>query len=126
MVIAELERLTHPALLMLLESTNCFHWLGGSDADTKLGEALPTERPGTQLSTFPLLEYFLADGDVPDYPFNCTWEETKSNPIYVIHSSGTTGVPKPLRYTLELVGVLNCSMYIMWSSFVLFQRYIGP
>lgn len=107
MVIAELDRLTHAALLLLLESTNCFRWLGGSDADTKLGETLPAERPGTQLSTFPPLEYFLEDGDVTPYPYNCSWEEAQSHQVFVIHSSGTTGIPKPLRYTLALAATVN-------------------
>lgn len=105
MVIAELNRLTHPALLLLLEHTNCFRWLGGSEAQTVLGESLPGERPGTQLSTLPPLEYWLADGEVPHYSFEKPWEEAKLHPGFVIHSSGTTGAPKPLKYTLECVAV---------------------
>lgn len=44
---------------------------------------------------------------MPDYSFEKSWEEAKSNPVFVIHSSGTTGVPKPLRYTLEGIAVSN-------------------
>lgn len=107
-MIIEPNRLTHAALLMLLESTKCLRWLGGSEADTKLGEALHTDRPGTKLSTFPPLDYFLADGDdVPEYPFNHTWEEAQSHPVFVIHSSGTTGMPKPLRWGLGICGTFN-------------------
>lgn len=105
MVIAELSRLTHEALLKLLETTNCFRWLGSSEAKTALGKTLPDERPGTKLYTFPSLEYWLEDDGVPvpHYPFTKTWEEAKPHPAFVIHSSGTTGIPKPLRHTLESV-----------------------
>ncbi|KAF7531775.1 hypothetical protein G7054_g8564 [Neopestalotiopsis clavispora] len=105
MVIAELSRLTHEALLKLLETTNCFRWLGSSEAKTALGKTLPDERPGTKLYTFPSLDYWLKeDGvNVSHYPFNKTWEEAKPHPAFVIHSSGTTGIPKPLRHTLESV-----------------------
>lgn len=107
MVIAELNRLTHPALLSLLEHTKCFKWLGGSETQTELGSWLPSERPGTKLSTLAPLEHWLEDGNVPSFPFEKPWEEVKSNPGFVIHSSGTTGNPKPLCYTLEFCAVVN-------------------
>ncbi|ETS80303.1 hypothetical protein PFICI_07832 [Pestalotiopsis fici W106-1] len=103
MVIAELSRLTHEALLKLLETTKCFRWLGGSEDQTALGKKLIDERPGTQLYTLPPLEHWLDASDVPNYPFTKTWEEAKPHPAFVIHSSGTTGIPKPLRHTLESV-----------------------
>ncbi|KAK6083537.1 hypothetical protein SCUP515_01788 [Seiridium cupressi] len=107
MVIAELNRLTHPALLLLLEDTKCFRWLGGSEAHTASGNALPDERSGTKLTTLPPLEYWLEDGDVLDYTFDKSWDEARMNVCFVIHSSGTTGIPKPLRYTLEMFAVAD-------------------
>jgi acyl-coenzyme A synthetase/AMP-(fatty) acid ligase len=125
-VIAELNRLTHPALLSLLEHTTCFRWLGGSEAQTALGETLTKERPGTRLSTLPPLNYWLEDGDVPNYPFEKTWEEAKMNPTFVIHSSGTTGVPKPLRYTLENAAVQDFMHRSLDGSYENTNLMFGP
>ncbi|KAI0124280.1 hypothetical protein BJ170DRAFT_686642 [Xylariales sp. AK1849] len=107
MIIADMVQLTHSALLALLEDMKCFRWLGGSEADTALGQALPADRPGTVLSTLPPLSYWLEDVEVPHYPYDKTWEEAKSNPGFVIHSSGSTGPPKSLCHTVELVAVAH-------------------
>lgn len=44
---------------------------------------------------------------MPAYPFTKTWAEAARKPAFVIHSSGTTGAPKPLRYTPELLAVAH-------------------
>ena len=41
----------------------------------------------------------LLDEQYPHYPFDKTFEGSKSEPLVVVHTSGTTGVPKPLVYT---------------------------
>ena len=66
-----------------------------------------TERPTTQLSTLPPLEHWLEDGEVDEYPFDRSWDDIKSEACFVIHSSGTTGIPKTLRYSLELSATAN-------------------
>ncbi|ORY71894.1 uncharacterized protein BCR38DRAFT_480371 [Pseudomassariella vexata] len=107
MVIADLNRLTHAALLILVENTKRLQWLGGSPAQTALGEPLTSERPGTTLSTLPPLSHWLEDVEVPEYPFDNTWEEAQKSPVLVIHSSGITGIPRPLRYTLDMTATFN-------------------
>lgn len=62
---------------------------------------------GQILSTLPLnqipippLEYFFEDLDkVEHIPFNLTWEEAKDKPFCVLHTSGSTGIPKPVFVT---------------------------
>ncbi|XPS74039.1 hypothetical protein M3J07_006154 [Ascochyta lentis] len=53
------------------------------------------------LSTFslPSLELLLNAEDVEDVPFRKTFDEAKNDPIFVLHTSGSTGIPKPLIYT---------------------------
>ncbi|PQE07334.1 NRPS-like enzyme protein [Rutstroemia sp. NJR-2017a WRK4] len=41
----------------------------------------------------------LLDQEYEHYPFNKTFESAKSEPLIVVHTSGTTGMPKPLIYT---------------------------
>jgi len=40
---------------------------------------------------------------VAQQPYNKSFEQTKNNPIFVLHTSGSTGVPKPLTYTHEYI-----------------------
>lgn len=35
----------------------------------------------------------------PQYPYNKTFEEAKDEPLLALHTSGTTGIPKPLVWT---------------------------
>ena len=49
---------------------------------------------------------FLIDSDpsqVTSMPYCRTPEEGKSDPIFILHTSGSTGIPKPLFYTNEYV-----------------------
>jgi acyl-CoA synthetase (AMP-forming)/AMP-acid ligase II len=41
----------------------------------------------------------LLDEEYEHYPFDKTFESAKSEPLIVVHTSGTTGMPKPLIYT---------------------------
>lgn len=45
------------------------------------------------------LQYWLRDAEVPHYPFTKTFEEAKHEPFAVIHTSGSTGMPKPVIAT---------------------------
>jgi acyl-coenzyme A synthetase/AMP-(fatty) acid ligase len=49
---------------------------------------------------------FLIDLD-PDQvfstPYSRTLEKAKTDPMFVLHTSGSTGIPKPLFYTNEFV-----------------------
>lgn len=44
------------------------------------------------------MEYLL-DAHHPHVPFTKTFEEALSEPLFVVHTSGSTGIPKPLLYT---------------------------
>ena len=44
----------------------------------------------------PDLDFFLSDEPVQPYPYTKTWEEARKDPYVVMHSSGTTGIPKVL------------------------------
>ncbi|PVI00997.1 acetyl-CoA synthetase-like protein [Periconia macrospinosa] len=43
----------------------------------------------------------LLDKSYPPYPFSKTYETAKWEPLWVIHTSGSTGIPKPLVWTHE-------------------------
>src|SRR3954470_12970436 len=45
----------------------------------------------------------LLDEEYEHYPLKKTFESAKSEPLIVVHTSGTTGMPKPLIYTHDWV-----------------------
>lgn len=54
----------------------------------------------------PSLEELLSgdeNGAPPDYPYEKLYEEAKDEPIFILHTSGSTGIPKPLIYTHRFV-----------------------
>jgi thioester reductase-like protein/acyl-coenzyme A synthetase/AMP-(fatty) acid ligase len=40
---------------------------------------------------------------VTPWPYNKSFEQTRDDPIFVLHTSGSTGIPKPLTYTHEYI-----------------------
>lgn len=38
----------------------------------------------------------LSEEEVPPYPYNKTFEEGEWDPLCVLHTSGSTGLPKPI------------------------------
>jgi acyl-CoA synthetase (AMP-forming)/AMP-acid ligase II len=62
-----------------------------------LVKAMITANPkiiGTQMKSFD--EMILPS---PEYPYSETWSEAIDKPIVVLHSSGSTGIPKPVIMT---------------------------
>ena len=56
-------------------------------------------RPMIQIPT-PAVDYFFQDLEqVEHVPFKHTWEEAKDTPFCVLHTSGSTGIPKPVFVT---------------------------
>ena len=41
------------------------------------------------------------------YHFDKTWENAVDDPFCILHTSGTTGVPKPISWTHGLIGTMD-------------------
>ncbi|KAF2491843.1 putative NRPS-like enzyme [Lophium mytilinum] len=41
--------------------------------------------------------------DTPHYPYEKTFEEAKYDPAFILHTSGSTGIPKPLTYNHSFI-----------------------
>ncbi|KAJ5155836.1 NRPS-like enzyme [Penicillium capsulatum] len=53
----------------------------------------------------------LLDGPaVPDYSYDKSYVDAQKDPIFVLHTSGSTGIPKPLVYTNEFATRLSNAM----------------
>lgn len=89
-------RVTDDGLKSLLKTTNAKVWIYAED-DPK---GPPASIPGNiDRLAFPSVEWCLEAGGHKRYPYEKTWEEAKWDEILVIHTSGTTGLPKPIYHT---------------------------
>lgn len=52
-----------------------------------------------QAPSLPSLDYFLEPDNVPNYPYYKTFDEARLDPLVVLHTSGSTGIPKPVTVT---------------------------
>ncbi|KAF4439349.1 NRPS-like enzyme [Fusarium austroafricanum] len=55
----------------------------------------------------PALEHWLEDGHVEPYPYTKTFEEARRDPFSVMHTSGSTGIPKPIIWTHGKVSTID-------------------
>lgn len=53
----------------------------------------------------PKYEVILSKDRVEEFPFTYTFEEVKNKPFMGLHTSGTTGHPKPIYWTHSVVPV---------------------
>lgn len=78
----------------LLEQTKCSHLLYAPEVEA-LVRPLIDHRQDLQLHVIQPLET-LVQPDTPHYPYEKTYEEVKWDPILILHSSGSTGPPRPI------------------------------
>lgn len=56
----------------------------------------------------PSLQDLLDFKNVPEYPYHKSWQDARHDPVFILHTSGSTGIPKPLLYTHSFItGIAN-------------------
>ncbi|KAL5385186.1 hypothetical protein DPSP01_004994 [Paraphaeosphaeria sporulosa] len=93
--------------LAVLNAAKCDIWIRPhGQAALPLVEAFTKQRPMTILE-LPSLEELLDAETTKPFPFTKTFEEAAHEPFCITHTSGTTGVPKPISWTHGLIGSLD-------------------
>lgn len=79
----------------LLEKTQCSHVLYAHELEAIVNPLLH-ERPELRIhKILPLKDLILSAAE--HYPFDKEYEEARWDPILILHSSGSTGAPKPVQ-----------------------------
>ncbi|CAO2652023.1 Nn.00g003060.m01.CDS01 [Neocucurbitaria sp. VM-36] len=79
----------------LIKQTDCTILL--HTAEFPVSSILETNR--LESICLPELEYLLSDSTSEPYPYNKTFDEAKHDPCFIVHTSGSTGMPKPVLWT---------------------------
>lgn len=80
--------------LHLFEQTDCnIVWFEASYKDTV--QSWVQERDMHALMTFPVSGWF-PDEHISPFPYHKTFEEAEWDPLLILHTSGSTGFPKPI------------------------------
>ncbi|BCS13310.1 AMP-binding enzyme [Aspergillus luchuensis] len=93
---------TAEAQLHILEKKGCTVYLRPSSMEAPVAEILKAA-PHVQTVTVPDIEAFMQEAEAEPVNYSKTFEEGKADPWLVFHTSGTTGNPKPVTYTHEMM-----------------------
>ena len=92
-----------PAHLALMERVNCRTLLsakGVEVSDILAGRPMPH-------FVVPDLEDLLDQTPTTHYPYDKTFQEAAQDPYLILHSSGSTGMPKPIMFTHGAAAALD-------------------
>ena len=81
--------------LKLLEDLECDVMLLTAESKPAIVEEILSRR-AMRTMMVPILEDTLITGEGPVYPYNKTYAQAKNEPFVVLHTSGSTGLPKPV------------------------------
>ncbi|KAK8051651.1 hypothetical protein PG993_003036 [Apiospora rasikravindrae] len=103
----------------VLEKSECGIFLLASGASAQVQPILD-KRPMRTL-TVPELDWFLAEAPVEPYPYTKTFEEARNDPCVVLHTTGSTGLPKPVVWKNAML-----STYEAWRTIPDVDGYVPP
>ncbi|KAJ2984504.1 hypothetical protein NUW58_g6025 [Xylaria curta] len=87
--------------LAVVDRTECRIWAKSTENNELVNQILE-KRPMEVLQT-PTLEELLDPRPVAKYPYTKTWEQANLDPLAVLHTSGSTGLPKPIVMRLGTI-----------------------
>ncbi|KAI9707979.1 MAG: hypothetical protein M1820_004398 [Bogoriella megaspora] len=92
-----------PGHLNLLEKCGCSKFMSAEGVD--VADILESR----QMKHFiiPSLDEILDPEPVERYPYDKTWDEAQRDPYLILHTSGTTGLPKPVTLTLKVAAYID-------------------
>lgn len=93
--------------LAVLEATKCNIWVNAGEVPpVPLVKEVLQKRPMNVLQ-LPLLDELLDTTSTKPYPYTKTFDEAIDDPFCFLHTSGTTGVPKPIPWSHGLIGTMD-------------------
>ncbi|KAI5854494.1 acetyl-CoA synthetase-like protein [Durotheca rogersii] len=98
------------AHISLVKRTSCSALLL-SEKPLPVARHILEDWPMEQVTT-PDLDFFLGEELVEVVPFPKTFEEVRNEPFYILHTSGSTGIPKPVPITYGSYGGMDSQLLL--------------
>nr|POE68693.1 non-canonical non-ribosomal peptide synthetase fub8 [Quercus suber] len=96
-----------PGALAVLEASDCKIWVKPREESTSsLVQDLLSERR-MEVLDIPEVEVLLDGADSNHFPFTKTFDEADSEAFCILHTSGSTGLPKPIIWSHALIGTAD-------------------
>ncbi|KAG5746391.1 hypothetical protein H9Q70_010912 [Fusarium xylarioides] len=97
------------AALGLLEATKCALWVHPVDYPPyPLVERIQETRE-LRILEIPTVTELLDASSSPHYPYTKTYDEAMGDPFCILHTSGTTGLPKPIYLSNGLLATMDAA-----------------
>ncbi|PWY76131.1 NRPS-like enzyme [Aspergillus sclerotioniger CBS 115572] len=103
-------RLSDDAYQHILNATDCHTFLSTPEKQRRVAE-IQAFRQDTAFFEVPSIAELL-DAKVEHYPYTKTYREAEDDVAIIIHSSGTTGMPKPVPLTHGFLATLDYGAYL--------------
>ncbi|KAF9772866.1 hypothetical protein IL306_009409 [Fusarium sp. DS 682] len=125
-----------PPALGLLESTNCNLWVHPVDyPQYPLVEKVQQSRE-LRILEIPTVADLLDAASAPDYPYTKTYDEAMRDTFCILHTSGTTGLPKPIYLSNGLLATMDAARTLPpfqgdngarpWATFIMGPVGVHP
>ncbi|KAF7916863.1 hypothetical protein BELL_0163g00100 [Botrytis elliptica] len=101
--------------LNVLEKSDCHIFLTARNTHV---ENILSQR-NMRTATVPELEELLEDEEVRAYPYSKSFAEARTDPCLVLHTTGSTGLPKPITWKNEIL-----STYEAWRTIPAVDGYV--
>lgn len=105
--------------LNVLEKSECGIFLVASAVSAQAQPILA--KRSMQTLTVPELDWFLDGGPVKPFPYTKTFEEARHDPCVVLHTTGSTGLPKPVVWKNAML-----STYEAWRTIPAIDGFVPP
>jgi len=93
--------------LAVLDAAKCNIWVKPREQPyLPLVENFLQQRPMKVLD-IPDIDELLDAESTESFPYNKTFDEAVQDPFCILHTSGTTGVPKPISWSHGLIGTMD-------------------
>ena len=89
----------------LLETLDCKYWVLPSEHPPFASEILTSH--AMKIFAMPELADLMNSENTPHYPYEKTFVEASTEPFCVLHTSGSTGHPKPIIWSHKLLGTMD-------------------
>ncbi|KAF2760795.1 AMP-binding enzyme [Pseudovirgaria hyperparasitica] len=97
------------ALSHLVRSSHCKIFLHDATFHSLVSEAVELSGNGAVILQVPQLESWLQDEPATPVFWDRSWDQAKNDPWMIFHTSGTTGVPRLVTYTHEMMTSLDAA-----------------